>query len=288
MKKFILFYLLVIACFVWLFYNTPVPEKEKIKVLFCETGQVHEMPEQQYLSGVVAGEMPESFEFEALKAQAVSARTYLYSKLENPTHEQADICNNPACCCALKISTNKDIIKRAVEDTEGEYITYQNKPISAVFHSAAGGGRTENSEDVWQNPLPYLKSVETKGEELKKEYETKVSYSVENFRQILKKSYPEADFNRAVFENISYTDGKSVDEITLYGVKMRGVHVRSLFNLKSACFDISLNDGVTFTTYGHGHGVGMSQYGANYMAKQGKNYREILTHYYTDVEITKK
>lgn len=287
MKKFAVFYLLVIALFVWFFYYSSVPEERVIRVLNYKTGQVEEMAETLYLTGVVAGEMPESFEMEALKAQAVAARTYLYEKLKNPTHDNADICTEPACCCACQIPTNSDKIKSAVTSTNGEYITYENQPISAVFHSAAGGGRTENSEDVWQKPLPYLKSVETKGEQQKKEYETNVSYSIEDFRQILKQSYPEADFNKPVFENISYTKGNSVDKITLYGVTMRGVHVRTLFNLKSACFEISLNDGITFTTYGYGHGVGMSQYGANYMAKQGKSYREILTHYYTGVEITK-
>ncbi|MBO7208896.1 MAG: stage II sporulation protein D [Clostridia bacterium] len=288
MKKFVLFYVLIIALFGWFFYHNSVPEERVIRVLNYKTGQVEEMAENAYLTGVVAGEMPESFHFEALKSQAVAARTYLYEKLKNPTHQEADICNNPACCCALQISTNSDKIKRAVYDTNGEYITYENQPISAVFHSAAGGGRTENSEDVWQNPLPYLKSVETKGEDEKREYETKVSYSLQEFKDILKNSYPEADFNKPVFENISYTKGNSVDKITLYGVTLRGVNVRSLYNLRSACFDISLNDGVTFTTCGYGHGVGMSQYGANYMASQGKNYREILTHYYTGVEITKK
>ena len=288
MKKFVLFYFLVIALFVCFFYHSSVPEERVIRVLNHKTGQVEEMAENAYLTGVVAGEMPESFHFEALKSQAVAARTYLYEKLKNPTHKEADICDNPACCCAFKITTDCDKIKRAVQDTKGEYITYQKEPISAVFHSAAGGGRTENSEDVRRQSLPYLKSVETSGEDVKKEYETKISYSIDNFRQILKNSYPEADFNKPVFENISYTKGNSVDKITLYGVTMRGVKVRSLYNLRSACFDISLNDGVTFTTYGYGHGVGMSQYGANYMASQGKNYREILTHYYTDVEITKK
>lgn len=288
MKKFVIFYLIVMLGFTAFFYSVRKPKVRMITVLNHKTNEVMEMSVEQFVTGAVRGEMPVSFELEALKAQAVAARTYLFYKMEKSNHEEASICTNPACCCAFSFDVENDKIKKAVKETEGEILTYKNKPISAVFHSAAGGGRTENSEDVWSNSLPYLKSVETEGENIKKGYETKVSYTYDEFNKILKEKYPEADFSKPLYENITSTKGGAVGTVIIYGVELRGVQVRALFGLRSACFKIVEENGVNFTVTGYGHGVGMSQYGANYMASQGKNYKEILHHYYTDVKITKK
>lgn len=288
MKRFVIFYLIIMLGFTAFFYSRSKPKDRMIHVLNHKTNEVMEMTVEQFTQGAVRGEMPESFELEALKAQAVAARTYLYCKMEKSNHEQADICTNPACCCAFSFVTDNDKIKEAVKETEGEILTYKNKPISAVFHSATGGDRTENSEDVWTNSLPYLKSVETEGENIKKGYETTVSYSHEEFEKILKEKYPEADFTKPLFENMTKTQGGAVANVSIYGVPLRGVNVRSLFGLRSACFEIKEEDKITFTVHGYGHGVGMSQYGANFMASKGKNYKDILHHYYTDVKITKK
>jgi len=305
MKKIILSYVLSLFFLVAGLYITSTVHKndyENTVRVLCD-GEVINMPSEQYVLGVVCGEMPSDFEEEALKAQAVAARTYMYYKMEQgDKHENADICTDSTCCCAyysydelynLKgeewINSGYEKIKRSVAATAGEIITYENKPVLAVFHSAAGGGRTENSEDVWASALPYLRSVETEGESEKSNYVTTVTFDIDEFKKRVKNKYSNADFGGNPIGEIKYTDGGAVDYICVYGINIRGTEMRSMFGLKSACFDVTEQDRrITFTVTGSGHGVGMSQYGANYMAKQGKSYKDILNFYYSGTEINNK
>ncbi len=262
--------------------NTDVTE---INVL--HNGNVIKMPQEQYITRVVCAEMPESFEVEALKAQAVAARTYLYYKMsKEKKHENADICTDYKCCQAYTEAKNSDKINRAVYDTAGEIITYEGKPILSVFHSAAGGGRTERSGDVWASSLPYLSSVETKGEQEKDNFLTTVTYNISDFKSTVKNSFPNANEAVDLIGEITCTPGGAVDVIEIMGVKIKGTKIRSMFGLKSACFTLELSgENIIFNVKGSGHGVGMSQYGANYMAKEGKKYDEILNYYYTGTKI---
>ena len=276
---------------------------KEISVYLADSGKCVTMPFEEYITGVVCAEMPALFEVEAIKAQAVAARTYTVSKINanandlQDAHKGASICTSPSHCQAYvpkeeiskKWGNNAEEfynkIKSAVLDTKGEILTYQNEPIRAVFHSS-NSGRTENASDVWGGDFPYLKSVESFGEDLSPKFLTEYTVDYKVFCDTVKKEYPDADLSKFVGD-ISRTEGGAVDTIEIFGVKIKGTKMRSMFILKSANFDIK-KDGETviFTVHGYGHGVGMSQYGANYMASQGKNYAEILAVYYNGAQIS--
>lgn len=274
-----------------------------IKVKLSDN-KIEKIDMEKYLIGVVAGEMPPSFEVEALKAQAVAARTYIMSKtgVDNSSHPDADICTDPSHCKAY-ISDNdalkkwgtewndiyKPKISDAVESTKGEIITYQDEPIVAVFHSTSAG-KTENSGDVWQEELPYLKSVISEGEELSPRYKSFVEVDLDEFKFKLKEIDGSVDFSKSVNDWINgyeYTEGGAVKVVEIGGVKFKGTKIREVFSLRSAFFTISITDKVIFDVTGNGHGVGMSQYGANYAASRGYDYKKILQKYYTDTQLTK-
>lgn len=291
--------------------SQPVSIGQTLKIYNHKTQNVIEMDFEEYIVGVLIGEMPASYELEALKAQAVAARSYILSKAEqyNSTeytevHKGAAICTNPDHCKAwmsVEEANSKwgddwsekysDKIKRAVNETKGEYMTYANQTVKAFFF-ASSNGKTENSEDVWNTSLPYLKSVESFGDAENSENESSVELSKDEFVQKLKDKYSDIKIPedlRQICENITHTDGGNVKTVTLGGKEFKGTEIRSLFNLRSASFSINISDDcetVRFDVKGYGHGVGMSQYGANFMAKQGKNYKDILTHYYSGVEFS--
>ncbi len=275
-----------------------------ISVYIKDKDKVENMEFEEYITNVVCAEMPALFEAEALKAQAVAARTYTVSKINANVsdeilqmHKNARICTDSAHCQAylsneeLQQKWGNDAdkyyskIKSAVYNTQSEIVTYNNEPIRAVFHSS-NNGKTENAKNVWGGEFPYLVSVESAGEDLSPKYKTEYTTTFDNFYNVISQNYANADKSRFI-ENITYTDGEKVDSITVFGTKIRGVDMRSMFKLNSADFEIQKqNDVVTFTCYGYGHGVGMSQYGANYMAKNGKKYDEILKTYYSGTAIS--
>lgn len=275
-----------------------------IKLLHTKTNEVEELPLDKYICGVVCAEMPASFEEEALKAQAIVARTYTLYKIMNnkKVHNNADICDSPKCCQAWfskedRMAKWKDNeremywnkIENAVETTKGKIITYEGKPINAFFHSNSGGN-TEPPINVWGGSgYPYLKSVETAGEDGYSQYASKVEVSKNEFEQIIKKVHSDFQINFEESDCIKveeYTEGKRVKSIKVGNLRLSGVEMRNLFKLKSANFKISIeNDKIKFDVIGYGHGVGMSQTGADSLAKQGKNCDEIIHHFYTDVEI---
>lgn len=275
----------------------------KIKLLHTNTEKIEEVDLDTYLLGVVSSEMPADFNEEALKAQAVVARTYTIYKIVNGSkHEKADICDNAGCCQAWiskeyrlnkwedkKREENWKKIENAVYSTKGKIITYNNKPINAFFHSNSGG-ITDTATAVWGGTnYPYLQAVETSGEDEYNQYKSELEISKEEFIDKIK-SYHEdfkIDFNKEnQIEILDYTEGNRIKTIKIGNLKLSGVEIRNIFGLKSAKFEIKIEENkIKFNVIGYGHGVGMSQTGADSMAKQGKNYEEIIKHYYTNVEL---
>ena len=266
-------------------------------------GTVSSLTMAEYLWRVVAAEMPASFETEALRAQAVTARTYTLYQMsigQNPNHPDADMCTDVSCCQAYLSPEDAaanwgdqaqiwgEKIARAVSDTDGQAILYEGQPIDAVFFSSAAG-RTLDSVEVWGGSVPYLTSVESpEGEEVPN-YHTTVAVPVDEFKSVFLVRSPDADLSGAPepwFQNVIPTSSGGVDPVEVVGVTVKGTARRTLFDLRSANFSVTADsEAVTFSVTGYGHGVGMSQYGANAMAKAGSSWREILTHYYTGVTI---
>lgn len=275
-----------------------------VKLLHKSNNKIEELPLDEYLYGVVSSEMPASFEKEALKAQSVVARTYtLYKMIQNKgKHGKADICDDPGCCQAW-ISKEDRLAKwneenredywikivNSVNSTQGKMITYEGKPINAFFHSNSGGA-TEAPINVWGGSgYPYLQSVETSGEDAYSQYESETKVSKKEFEETIKKAHSnfEIDFNQKdAIEIKEYTQGNRVKIIKVGNLELSGVEMRTLFGLRSANFKVTIEgEDLHFEVIGYGHGVGMSQTGADSLAKQGKNYEEIIHHFYTGVEI---
>ena len=282
-------------------------KKEKnetmITVMFHKTGEIKSVGLEEYLEGVVPAEMPPSFNFEALKAQAVAARTYIINRqgVENEQHKNASVCTDSTHCKAYMTDddarlkwgvewdkTYKHKIERAVMETRGQIVTYNDEPISAVFHSTSSG-KTENSEDVWQNPLPYLRSVVSEGEEKSPRYTSEVTVSCDEFKNKIRGLDSGVKFDKNPQKwigNITYNESGSVKSISVGTGSFKGTQIRSAFSLRSSNFKIRIEDNnVYFSVIGNGHGVGMSQYGANYAAENGYTYEQILKKYYSGVEL---
>lgn len=272
-----------------------------LRVLCGET--VEEMDLGTYLTGVLRAEMPASFQPEALKAQAVAARTYTLYKLRTGTAHagDADICTDFNCCQAWKsgqraaedwgsdAAAYENKIRNAVADTDGQVMLYQQEPILAVFHSASAG-LTRAAGEVWVNDLPYLQPVSSpEDEERIPNYYSRVELPASEFREKFLAVHPEAVLegdSGSWLRDAVTDDAGSVITVTVGGVTVKGTGIRSLLGLRSACFTWeSRGDTLTFYVTGYGHGVGMSQYGADEMARKGADFREILTHYYTGVTV---
>lgn len=267
-----------------------------VKVLMGD--QVVETDMASYLWGVVAAEMPASFEEDALEAQAVAARTYtLWKALHNKAHPQANVCTDYTCCQAW-LSREEAMEKwgdkgaeyaakldKAVDATDGVVLYYDGQPIQAAFH-ASSAGQTQDAVAVWGSTVPYLKAVQTPEGEEAPNYHTTVTLTAEQVKGLLEplgcklEEEPEQ-----WFAQLSYGEGGSVTAAEVGGVTLRGNELRTALGLRSASFTVGYAEGAfTFAVTGYGHGVGMSQYGANALAKEGKSWREILRWYYTGVE----
>ncbi len=272
-------------------YNTALQKTEYVNV-------------EEYLPGVLAAEMPASYEIEALKAQAVAARSYIFYKLNtiSPEHPDVAVCDNPSHCKAyiskadFKTKWPKadsqhywSKLVDAVDATRGEYMVCGNEVVEAFFF-AQSGGRTENSEEVWGESRPYLKSVESPENPAAQNNLSTTELTFTEFRKLLNAHNPKIAINNSspVIGKTSRTQGQSVKAITIDNVPFTGKELRTIFGLKSANFTITTSqNSVIFSVIGYGHGVGMSQAGANEMAKNGENYTEILSHYYTNIQIMK-
>ena len=277
---------------------------ETISLLHKKTNEIEKIPLDEYLYGVVSAEMPASFEEEALKAQAVVARTYTIYKIKNSKnkHGDAQICDDSTCCQAWiskedrmakwkeeERESNWNKIVNAVNSTQGKIITYEGEPIDAFFHSNSGG-KAEIPINVWGGTgFPYLQVVETSGEENYSQYKSEVTISKDDFVSKIKEKYAdfEIDFSQKDCIKIeSYTEGGRVKEIKIGNKTLSGVEVRTIFELRSANFEFKISDGeIKFTVKGYGHGIGMSQTGADSLAKSGSTYKDIIHHFYIGVEI---
>jgi stage II sporulation protein D len=264
-------------------------------------GEIEEMALEEYLVGVVAGEMPASYELEALKAQAVAARTYTLHLKHNggcSAHAGADVCTSSGHCQAYRTeeemktswgSHYKDYlakIKEAVYSTQGEEIYYKGEEIQVFYHSSSGG-MTEDCANVYQESLPYLVSVESEGEESYSNYYGQVTISYNEFVSKMKDFSPSIKLSGTAEDigDIQRYESGRVKSIKIGNESFTGREVRQIFGLNSTNFTIKATDEITFSTIGFGHGVGMSQTGANEMAKNGADYIEILEHYFTGVTV---
>lgn len=258
--------------------------------VLLQSGVVEDMQLEEYITRVLLGEVPASFEMEALKAQAVAARTYtLYCGQTSDRHGEGAVCTDYRCCQAYQepdsylrsggTQAELDKVRQAVEETAGQVLRYNGELIVATYF-ASSGGVTEDAQEVWGQAYPYLSSVDSPGEETEGEYDESKTFTAEEFQQILGvqlSGTPENWFGR-VYESL----GEGVGVIRIGGRLYGGTEIRSLFGLRSTVFTVTTTENsVTFHTRGYGHRVGMSQYGANAMAQSGSTYEEILAHYYT-------
>lgn len=280
--------------------NTYTESPIKIEVYNPETETNEQTPFEEYIKGVVAAEMPALFDIEALKAQAVCARTYALRAIE-AMGQTTDVLPNPSDI-GQAYKTKEELkeqwcenfdeyynnIETAVNETYGEIMVYNNEPILAVFHSTSAG-YTENSENIWESALPYLKSVESSGDIYAPQYETSTELSYDKIKELFISKYPSISFSSdSLISQIkinSVSNAGYITSVTVGGVTMSGLDIRGVLGLRSASFTMTdTGSSIIFTTKGYGHGAGMSQYGAEAMAEEGYTYKEILNHYYTDID----
>lgn len=269
--------------------NTTNSSVSEITV-YRSNGSVINLNMTDYLIGVVSSEMPASFNLEALKAQSVLARTYALKakqtgkKLTDTVSTQSYIdMDQMKNKWGNSFNTYYNKIKNAVENTNGEYLSYNGNYIEALYHST-NNGKTESSLDVFGNYYPYLISVSSEYDKNASSYLRTINMPLDTISNKLGLSLN----NDSVINILSYTDGGNIKEININGNNFSGKKVRELLGLRSADFDISISDNnANITTRGYGHGVGMSQYGANGMANAGYSYKDILSHYYPGTTLTK-
>lgn len=286
-------------------YNTVDKEPPVINIYNAQTKKDMAMDIETYLYGVLSGEMPSEFDIEALKAQAVAARTYVMYKQAsgNPAqHSNSVVCTDYTHCQEYKsyetlakskgeewMKTSYAKIKQAVDETKGQITTYEDKPILPLYFSTSSG-KTENSEEVFSDKYTYLQSVDSPYDKYSPKYVSTLKISNKDFVSALKKSYAGITIDESNLSSqisiIENSTGGAVEKIKVGNKELTGRDIRSLFNLNSANFEISFEkDYIDFVVKGYGHGVGMSQWGAEGMAQDGYLYYEILGHYYTGTTI---
>jgi len=249
---------------------------------------------ESYVLGVLLGEMPADFELEALMAQAVATRTYTLRRVQHQTkHEDANLCTEAHCCQAYMTTEeylagrgeNEDVAKMqdAVDRTKGQVLVYDGKLIEATYFSCSGG-RTEDALDVWGESVPYLKSVNSPGEESSRHYASEIVITNQVF--LSKMGLPSKIVLNAQNTTATYTEGGGIDTLWIGDHSFSGVQLRSLLSLPSTAVSLNFKeDSVVISVKGNGHRVGMSQYGADAMAVAGKTYKEILCHYYPGTKL---
>lgn len=255
---------------------------------------VDSMTLHDYLVGALVGEMPLSFEPEALKAQAVACRTYALRQYTGRKHDPAAVCTASSCCeCWVSAETAerelREKAEQAVSETDGLVLTWEGKLIEATFFSCSGG-RTEAAADVWGSDIPYLKAVDSPGEEAAPRCFGEVTVSYEEFCEKLQAEDSTVSLpGKLTADCFTLTDtaGGGVKTVRLGGAEFSGKTFRKLFGLNSTAFTVETDGStVTFRTKGFGHRVGLSQYGAQAMAQSGATFRAILEHYYSGAELT--
>lgn len=278
------------------FLEAAPEDDKKIRVLRSANGEIEEMSVEDYLFSVVAAEMPALYETEALKAQTVAAYTYAMRKAE-ASDKDYDITDDSSVDQAFtppekarekwgeNADTYEEKIRSAVKSVLYKTVTYNGELILAAYH-AISSGKTENAADIWGGGYSYLVSVESTGDKLSPNYLSTVTFTEEELKEKLSDLVALSGDAASWFGDIGKTDSGSVMTAVVGGKAVSGGDIRGALSLRSSNFDLSYADGTfTFTVRGYGHGIGMSQYGAHYMAMQGKNYKEILLHYYPGCEV---
>ena len=271
-------------------------------VLFTESGNIERINSHDYVFGVVAAEIPATYETEAIKAQAVAAYTYAVfkkneAKITNREYDLSDSGENSQCYITKeqaaekwgeKAKENEEKLLSAIKSVLGQTIIYDGEPILAVYH-AVSSGKTENASDIWGGNYPYLKSVDSVNDLLNPDYLSTVSLPTAELTNALNKANITVSGEAASwFGEAVRTSNGAIKQINICGNAISGDSLRQALGLRSNNFEISLEgDTFTFTVKGYGHGVGMSQYGANRMALQGSSYTEILSAYYTGCKLGK-
>ena len=270
-------------------HQAPEPESydEGVMLTVRIDGAEREMRLSDYLCGVLMGEMPAEFPLEALKAQAVAARTYTLRRMETG----GVLSDDPAECQAYcdpataeqKYGEDAAVyitkMRRAVAETDGQVMTYDGTLITATYFSCSGG-RTESAQAVWGSSVPYLLSVDSPGEESAGSYESVVTVDKQEMMDAL-------EISDLSVQSVTYTDGGGVDAMVIGGKAFSGVELRRVFGLRSTCFTLEIGeDTATFSVKGYGHRVGLSQYGAKAMAEAGSDYLAILTWYYSGAQLS--
>ena len=316
--------LIVIVCTIvlgiplWVFKGySPDPVRElaagsMVKFLDVKTGKVTALPLEQYVLGVVAAEMPAEFAEEALKAQAVAARTYTVKRMFRywgkpaDIHPDAEVCNDPTHCQAWiddremksRWGTMKSLfylnkIMRAVKDTTGQIITYNNTVIEPVYHGSCGGRGTENSEDVWLTAVPYLRGVDCRQEYKVNEQVYVVKMDWPKLAAKLETAGIQASIgagatNKPVLQTLQKSTRGRIMEASISGQVVSGRSLRETLGLTSTLIEWQQSgDDLTIKSIGNGHAVGLCQFGANGMALAGSDYKSIISHYYSGVQIQK-
>lgn len=282
--------------------ETPVPEQTlpaqtqpvqtqqaEPAVQVWKDGALQTLPMDEYLTGVLLSEMPGSFHTEAKKAQAVVARTYTLRRMGGSAKHPGAVCTDSHCCQGyLDPGSFADgqtvaLARQAVEATRNQILTYDGELIDATYFSCSGG-MTEDAVAVWGSDVPYLQSVESPGEEIAAHFTDTKHFTKKQLESALGIQLSAADW----LGKVTYTDGGGVASMIIGGRAFKGTELRSLLGLRSTAFDASVTDGgITFTTKGYGHRVGMSQYGAQAMALAGSSYDQILAHYYQGTTLTR-
>lgn len=281
-----------------------------IKIYDTRNQETVKMDLEEYVKGVVAAEMPAEFDIEALKAQALASRTYAIEKTMklkdgHADHPSAPLCTGIHCQAYLSLSELESVhgkkwidkywskIGEAVDSTKGEVIYYEGQLIEPLYHSTSGG-MTEDCKDVFATDVPYLKAVLSPYEEGAPKFKSIVTFTVNEFISKIKEKYPGVKLTQdnipEKIKLVEKTESGRIKKLMIDGQVINGREIRELLNLNSTNFKITLNPRtgiVEIETIGYGHGVGMSQWGANGLAKKGKKYTEILKYYYTGVEIKK-
>ncbi len=274
-----------------------------VEVTVLLDGERRTLPLDEYLWGVVAAEMPAAFQEEALRAQAIAARTYTLYRMAHGTdsHEEA-LCGDPDCCQAWISREDRlaawpeengedyaEKIAAAIADTDGVYLTYGGNPLLAVFH-ASSGGSTRSALEVWGQELPYLVSVTSPEDDSGvPNYYSVVTVEASAFQEAILDAYPEADLSgdpAGWFGEVAYAEAGRPGSLEGGGVSIATTELRTMFDLRSPTLTAEgTEEAVTFYVTGYGHGVGMSQYGANALAREGKTAEEIVLWYYTGAEL---
>lgn len=306
MKRLIIMTVVIISIpfFVVIFWKEDFDDVKEVKLNYLSnqlvrvkrsSGEIANIPLEEYVVGVVAGEMPVSFEIEALKAQSVASRSYVLKKIGDNIEKEYDVVDTVSNQVYLDEVQLKEKwgdkyleyinkVREAVNATSMEYLEYNGDVINAMFFSTSNG-YTEDSGVVFQSSLPYLKSVESEWDkDVAKAFYSSSSMSLQEFYDRLGIKYNK----NLTVEVIERSSSMRIVKLKINGIEFSGREVYNKLGIRSCDFEFVLvGNNVEIKTKGFGHGVGMSQYGAHGMAKRGYNYVEILKHYYTDTNLKK-